>query len=142
MVEDRVSLHRSDDAGWQADDQRDQDGAEGKLDGGREELAELGEHVLPRHDRLAEIALQDALDIDAVLGQERLVEAIFLDELGVAGRVDAALARHGLDRVSRHEPDEEEGEQGDPDEGRDHETDPGQDEAEHGFASLVSRGMA
>ena len=139
MVEDRVSLHRGDDAGRQADDQCDQDGAERKLDGGREELAEFGQDAVARHDRLAEIALHDALDIAAILDEEGLVEAVFLQQLRMAGRVDAALPGHGLDRVARHEPDQEEGQQRDADEGRDDEADPGQDEAKHGCASLMGR---
>ena len=57
--------------------EREQDGAERELDRRREELAELGQHVLARDDRLAEIALQDALDIAAVLDEQRPVEAVF-----------------------------------------------------------------
>ena len=74
-------------------------------------------------------------DVDAVLHQHRPVEAVFLAQLLVARRVDAALARQGLDRIARNEADQEEGQQRDPDEGRNDEADAGQDEAEHAAKS-------
>ena len=74
---------------------------------------------------------RSARDVDAVLHQYRLVEAVGLAQHLVPRRVHPALARHGLDRVAGNEPDQEKREQRDPDEGRDDEADPGQDEAEH-----------
>ena len=80
---------------------------------------------------LPEIAVQHVPDIDAVLHEDRLIEAVFLAQLRVPDRIDAALAGHRLDRIAGDEADEKEGEKGDPDEGRDHQADAGQDKAEH-----------
>ena len=89
------------------------------------------EHRLLRDHRLAEIALEDAGQIDPVLDDDRLVEAVFLAELLVAGGIDAALAGKRFDRIARNEADQEEGQQRDPDEGRDDQADAGEDESEH-----------
>ena len=61
-----------------------------------------------RDDGLAEVAVQEPRDVDAVLHQHRLVEAVGLAQHLVPRRVDAALARHGLDRVAGNKPDQEE----------------------------------
>ena len=107
------------------------DGAERQLDGRREQRRELAQHRLLRDHRLAEIALEDAGQIDPVLDEDRLVEAVFLAQLLVAGGIDAALAGKRFDRIARYEADEEEGQQRDPDEGRDDQADAGEDESEH-----------
>ena len=131
VVEDRVAPHRRDDAGRQAEDEREQDRAERELDGRRKQRREFRDHRLMRDDRVAEIALQHAADVDAVLHEHRLVEAVLLAQLRMPDRIDAALAGHGLDRIAGNEADQDEGEQRDPDEGRNDEADPGEDEAEH-----------
>ena len=81
----------------------------------------LGDIDLPRSP------LQDAGQIDPVLDDERLVEAVFLAELRVAGGIDAALAGKRFDGIARHEADQEEGQQRDPDEGRDDQADAGRE---------------
>ena len=48
------------------------------------------------------------------------------------GWLDAALARHRLDRVARHQPDQQEGHQRHPDEGRDDQAEPGKKETQQG----------
>ena len=75
--------------------------------------------------------MQHATDVDAVLHQHRPVEAVFLEQRLVPRGVDAALARHRLDRIAGHDPDQEERQQRHPDEGRNDEADPGEEEAEH-----------
>ena len=70
-------------------------------------------------------------EIDAVLHENGLVEAVFLAQLLVARGIDPALAGKGLDRIAGNEADQEKGEQRDPDEGRDDQADAGEDEAEH-----------
>ena len=75
--------------------------------------------------------MQQSPDINAVLHENGLVEAIFLAQLLVTHGIDAALAGEGLDRVSGNEADQEESDQRDPDEGRDDEADAGQNEPEH-----------
>ena len=102
-----------------------------ELDGRRKQREELLQHRLLRDHRLAEVAVQHAADVDAVLHEHRAVEPVFLEQLRVALGVDAALAGHRLDRVARHQADQEEREQRHADERRDDETQPGQQEAEH-----------
>ena len=76
--------------------------------------------------------------IEAVLHQHRLVKAVLLAQLRVAGRIDAAFARHGLDRIAGDQADQYEHEQRDPDEGRNHETQPGKSEPEHAVLCALS----
>src|SRR5215218_6105404 len=125
MVEDRVSLDRSDDAGRKTENKRKDDGAKSQLDGGREQRRELVQHGLLRDHRLAQIALKDAGQVDSILDDDRLIEAVFLAELLVAGRVDAALAGKRFDGIAWHQTDQEEGQQRDSDEGRNDQADAG-----------------
>ena len=101
VIEDRVAPHRRDDAGRQSEAQREQDGAERKLDGRREQRREFGDHRLMGDDRAAEVAAHQPRQIEAVLHHDRLIEAVFLAQLRVPHRIDAALARHRLDRIAR-----------------------------------------
>ena len=144
VVEHRVAAHRGEHAGGNADDEREQDGADGELDRRREQRGELAQHGLLRDHRLAEVALQHAADVDAVLDEHRPVEPVLLEQRRVARGVDAALARHGLDRIARHDPDEEEREQRHAEKGRDDEADAGEQKAQHrvGVAGPRPRGAA
>ena len=72
---------------------------------------EFGDHRLMGDDRAAEIAMQQPRQIVAVLHQHRLVEAVFLAQLRVPDRIDAALARHRLDRIAGHQADQHEHQQ-------------------------------
>src|SRR5262249_2866004 len=81
---------------------------------------ELRDYGLARHDGTAEVAVEQAPDIEAVLNENRLVEAVFGAQLVVAKRIDAALARHGLGGIAREEANKKERQQGEPDEGRNH----------------------
>jgi hypothetical protein len=54
-----------------------------------------------------------------------------VQQLGVAFRRQAALARHQQHRVAGQQPDEGEGGDRHPDEGRDEEAQAGEDEAQH-----------
>ncbi len=86
VVEHRVATHRRQHAGGNADDQREHDRAQRELDGGRKQRGELAQHRLLRDHRLAEVAAQDAPDVDAVLDQHRPVEAVLLQQRGVPRR--------------------------------------------------------
>ena len=131
VVEHRVAAHRGDHSGGNADDEREHDRAGGELDRRREQRGELAQHGLLRDHRFAEVAVQHAADVDAVLDDHRPVEAIFLEQRRVSRGIDAALAGHGLDRIARHDPDEEECEQRHAEKGRDDEADTAQQEAQH-----------
>jgi len=75
--------------------------------------------------------VEHSTDVDAVLDQHGAIESVLLEQRRVSRRVDAALARHGLDRVARNEPDQEEREQCHADECRYDEREPGQQETQH-----------
>ena len=82
-----------------------------ELDRRREERLEFRAAPARGDDRSAEIAVQHAAEIDAVLHQHRPVEAELVAQALVALRVDAALAGQRLDRIAGDQTDEEEGEQ-------------------------------
>ncbi len=111
----------------------------GELDRRREERGELAQHGLLRDHRLAEVAVQHAADVDAVLDEHGPVEPVFLEQRRVPRGIDAALAGHGLDRVAGHDPDQEEREQRHPEKGRDDEADPGEEKAQHGGRDRAAR---
>ena len=75
--------------------------------------------------------MQHAPDIDAVLHQQRPVEAELLAQLrrGASASMPRSPAMR-LDRVARHQPDQQEGEQRHAEEGRDDQADAGQDETQ------------
>ncbi len=139
VVEYRVSLHRRQDAGRYADQQREQDRADGQFDGGRKQREELAQHGLLGDQRFAQVALEHADDIDAVLHHNGLVQAVFLEQLGMAHRIDAAFARHGFNRVSRHHADQEEGQQRHPQESGNDQAQTGKDKAQHYRGMLRQR---
>ena len=120
------------DPGRDPQQQREQDGADRQLDRGREQRQKLADHRLLRDDGLAQVTVQHAADVDAVLNDHRPVEAVFLAELLVAHGVDTALARHRLDGVAGNQPDQEERQQRHPEESRDDQRQAGQEETEHG----------
>ena len=74
VVEHRVAAHGRDHPGGNADDQRESDGADGKLDGGREQREEFPRDGLLRDHRLAQVTVQDASDVDAVLHEHGPVQ--------------------------------------------------------------------
>jgi hypothetical protein len=131
MVESGAALGGGEDAGRKAQDQREQDRREREFEGGRKQVEELAEHRLAGDDRLAEVAGDDVLHVDRVLDQQRLIEPELGLELGVADRLDAALAGNQQHRVARSQPDQRKGEEGYPDEGRDQQRDARDDEAKH-----------
>ena len=131
VVEDRIPFDGGEHSRGQAEDQREQHRRGGELDGCGKQRLEFGDHRRLSDDRFAEITLQHAAEIVAILHVQRLIEAEFLQQLGVMDRIDAALARHRLDRIAGHETDQEERNQRDSDKGRNDETDAGQDEAQH-----------
>ena len=131
MVEDRVSPDGRDDPGRQAENESEDDRAQGQFDGRRKQRRELVDHRFLGDHRLAEIPLKHPGQIDAVLDQDGFVEAVFLAQLLVAHGINPALPRKGLDRIARHQADEKEGQQRDSDEGRNDQADAGEDESQH-----------
>jgi|GEM_PF-3978159 len=76
-------------------------------------------------DDVAQIALQHATNVNAVLNQHRPVQAVFLEQNGMTRRIDTALASERLNRIAWHQPYQEECHQRHADEGRYDQTDAG-----------------
>ena len=107
-------------------------GDERQLDRGGEQGHELAKDRLAGHDRVAEIALQQAAQIGQVLLPDRLVEAEADLQLRVPHGIDAALADQKLDRIARDHVDQPERDDGHPEEGRDQDAETGDHETQHG----------
>jgi hypothetical protein len=131
-----TGVQRRDDAGRQADHEREQHRADREFDRRREARHELAEHRLVRDRREAEIAVQRAPHVFGVLDRQRAIEPELVHEARVAGRVHAALARERLDRVAGQEADQREHEQRDADEGRQHEAEALQQKGKHRWPSV------
>ncbi len=140
VVEDRAAAHAGDDPCGQAQQQCEDDGAQRQLDGGRKQGEELLEHRLAGNDRLAEIALQHAADVNPVLLEQRLVESVLGTQQGVAFGVETAFTDEDLDGIPRDQPDHGEGEQRDADESRNHEAHAGKQEAKQEREPSTERG--
>jgi hypothetical protein len=76
VVPGRALLHRRDDAGGNADQERDHDRHRGELDRHRQLLRDQLEHRHLDAQRLAEVARQHALDPVDVLHRDRLIEPV------------------------------------------------------------------
>ncbi len=92
MVEDGAAPDRGEDADRNAEEDGEQDRHRRQFDRRREQGEEFFEHRLLGDDRAAEIAVQQVAEVDAVLLQQRPVEAEFGAQRGMARRIDAALA--------------------------------------------------
>ncbi len=106
-------LHRGDDAGGNADQERDHDRHRGELQRHRQLLRDQVAHRHLDAQRLAEVAGQHALDPVDVLHRDRLIEPVLLadlldhggiallaghDQRGIAGQQIAAARRSGSTR--------------------------------------------
>ena len=79
-------------------------------------------------DRFAQVALQYAADVDAILHQHRLVQPIGLEQRRVAHRVNAAFTRQRLNRVARDHANQKKGQQRHPEKCRDDQAQAGEEE--------------
>ena len=95
-------LHRRDDAGGDADQERDDDRHAGELHRDRQLLRDQVEHRQLVAHGLAEITRQHALDPVDILHRHRLIEPVLLADLLDHGRV-ALLARHDQRRIARQQ---------------------------------------
>ena len=76
-----------------------------------------------RDNRAAKIALHQSGQIKPVLNEDRPVETVILAELRMPHRIDAPLARHGLDRIAGNEANEHKDKQRDSEKCRNRQTD-------------------
>ncbi len=102
IVPDGVFLHRRDDAGRDADQQRNDDRHRGELHGHRQLLQHEVEHLLLVAHQLAEVAGEHALDPEHVLHRDRLIEPILFADL-LDHRGIAVLARHDHRGIARQQ---------------------------------------
>ena len=131
VVKPRIAFHGGNDAGRNAQQQRKRNGADRQFDGGRKQRQKFVHHRHLGDDGLAQVTLQHAANVDAVLRQHRLVQAVFHQQRSVARGVDAALAGHGFNRVARHQADQEKRQQRHAKEGGNEQADTGQEESQH-----------
>jgi hypothetical protein len=99
------------DAGDRLEHQREH----GEADGHREGAGQNRRHRFSR-ERDAEVAAEDAADVDEVLHDERLVEVVLLPQLLDHRGVRRLVAEKGDDGVARHGEDHEVDEEGRPEE--------------------------
>ena len=102
IVPGRVLLHRRDDAGGNADQERDHDRHRGELHRHRQLLRDQLAHRHLDAQRLAEIAGQHALDPVDILNRDRLIELVLLADLRDHGGI-ALLAGHHQRRIARQQ---------------------------------------
>ncbi|EGE57244.1 hypothetical protein RHECNPAF_4460014 [Rhizobium etli CNPAF512] len=108
LVGDAAAAHGGENAERHTDAGADQRSERRELDRRRHDAADIDHDGVGGQHRIAEIAGQDAFDIDEKLLVERQIEAHFLahtlDDMG--GRAVAEDGEHGIDR---HDPADEEG---------------------------------
>jgi hypothetical protein len=107
MVESRALPRRGEHAQRHTDDDGDDDRRRSQLQCGRKELCDVGGDRMRRHDRSAEVAVQQVHQVDPELHEQRLVEAKLLAHRGdhVGRRVVAGDCDH---RIDRHHPADQE----------------------------------
>ena len=131
MVGRLVAAKGRDDAEGDADDRGEEDRVERQLGGRRDELAQVVRHGVVGQRRLAEVALEQVLEVDQVALRERLVQPVVLlerrDRGGVAGGLLAEVRRGG---VARDELGQDERDQRDPEQEEDERGQPPREEAE------------
>ena len=102
IVPGRALLHRGDDAGGNADQERDHDRHRAELERHRQLLRDQLAHRHLDAQRLAEVARQHALDPVDVLHGDRLIEPVLLADLLDHGGI-ALLAGHHQRRIARQQ---------------------------------------
>ena len=131
-----------DDAGGNANQHRQQHRADREFDGGGEMREELAHHAVMCRQRGTQIAVQCAPDIQAVLHDQRAVQAKLRAQVGKLRRIDVALAEQQHHRIARDQVDQAEGEYGDAEECHQHQGEPAREEQCHAVAGSVRRGEA
>ncbi|MNY13254.1 hypothetical protein D3C86_1463830 [compost metagenome] len=91
----------------QADEDAEQDRQGGQFDGRREHPLDVFKHRVAGQQRVAEITVQQVVEVQAELGPDRFVQAHGPVHLVVGGAV-GVRADHGQHRVQRHHPTNEE----------------------------------
>ena len=133
LVDGLVLGHGREHAQRNAEDDGQQQGGDGELDGRREEQQDIVDHRPLGADRDAEIPMQQPADIGDVLHGDRLVEAELGPDMG-DGRIGGALARHHPRRVARDHMGDDEGDDRDAEDDEDEENQPAADRIGKGHA--------
>ena len=139
VVDPGVALDRRDDAGGDADQERDRHRHDGELERHRQLLQDQLHHRLLQPHRLAEVAGEHALDPVQVLDRDRLIEAVLAPDLLDHRRV-ALLARHDQRRIAGQELLQREDDHRHEEQRRQKLHEPAADEGEHPHLSPCGRG--
>ena len=97
------------------------------------EREELAHHRTLGDDRDAEIAVHELVEIDQILLPDRQVEAVLVQQLGVALRLQSMLARHKQRRVAGQDAHEREGDETDTNKRRYQQPNTPKEEPQHGL---------
>ena len=119
MIAGAALMSRGVNTQWQADQHAEQDGQGGQFQRGREHSGDVFDHRMAGQQRLAQITVQQVLEVHDELGGQWLVQPQFLIGLGIGGRV-CIRSDDGQYRVQRHDPADEESEQQQAEQGRRH----------------------
>src|SRR5262245_63712418 len=109
------------------------------MEGHRQALDQEVGHGLAQADGLAQVAAEDVPGVVRELGDDRVVEAVALVEVG-AGLRRGPLLEGGLAGVTRDDPGEDERGQQDAEQDRDGADEPAEDEAQHEMGMAVAAG--
>ena len=139
IVPRRALLDRRDDAGGNADQERDHDRHRAELDRHRQFLRDQAQHRHLDAQRLAEIARQHALDPVDVLHRDRLIEVILRADLRDHGGI-ALLAGHHQRRIARQQMLQRKDQHRHEEQCRDQLQDALAEEIQHGLSSCPGRG--
>ncbi len=108
MVDDSLVALGRDEAERNADDEREEAGREGELDGRGEALPELRRDRLARRRAGPELERRELFDVLAVLDVDRLVEPVLvLDRRDGLGRRPLTEQRGGRPSWQRPDPEED-----------------------------------
>ena len=132
LVEHAAALDGGDRAGRHADENREHHGEERQLQRRRKQRQELGQHLLLRRQRHAEVAVQELPHIVEELPPQRLVEPELVAEVGEPFGRNPMLADPDLDGVAGDEADRDEGEKHQRQKRRDRQRDAAEKVSEHG----------
>ncbi|MNP10704.1 hypothetical protein D3C76_1028620 [compost metagenome] len=108
MVAKAALVTGRDHAQWQADDDAEEDCQGGQLDGRREHPLDVVQHRVAGQQGVAEITVEQVVEVQPELHPDRLVQAHRPVHLVVGGAV-GVRPDHGQHRVQRHHPTNEEG---------------------------------
>src|SRR5258706_12790204 len=136
QVDERIALHRREDANAEREGDRDRERGEAELEGRGQPLGDRLHHPLLVLEGAAEVALERVTEPGDVLDRQRLIEPELLPD-GGEGRGVPFLAREDEHGVGRGDTREREDADGHEERDRDHEQEAAEDVSDHSVASAL-----